>query len=275
MRATPHVWNGIKVYDEDNAHELLGDGTSIVAGGERRFLSKQPRRVAYGANPNVSTFEASGIEEIAETRWSQLIKEQKERRRRISDLINFAPLDQNGTNYCWCNGVVNTMRIMRRQMGLPFIDLSPASVAAPIKNYSNQGGWGQEALEYIRLHGVAPVSDWPANAISRSYFDKCVESRKNFIAREWFEIAPNNFKQLVSCLLQNIPVAVGYNWWSHEVCACDVDETSPGVYVILIWNSWGNWGDKNSLGIPGFSYLSRAKATPDDACGVLQPTLAV
>lgn len=271
----PATLNGIRVYDEGNIDELLGTN-GVVMAGEPRYLAKKPRTIAYGANPNVRTFENSGIDLIPESEWSARAAALKARQARVSDICDFKPLDQNGTNYCWANGVVNCMRVARRQAGLPFVDLSPASVAAPIKNYSNSGGWGQEALQYIRDNGVADVECWPPNAISRTYMnDKTKENYKRHQAREWFELEDRNFAQLASCLLQNVAVAVGYNWWSHEVMAVDLEEASPGVFTVLIWNSWGNWGDANSRGIKGFGYLSRSKATPDDACGIFQPTISL
>ena len=71
---------------------------------------------------------------------------------------------------------------------------------------------------------------------------------------------PRNFDQLATCLLSGIPVAIGLNWWSHEVTAMDLVETSPGVFGVRIWNSWGDgWEDR------GMAVLSQSKATPDDA----------
>jgi hypothetical protein len=64
----------------------------------------------------------------------------------------------------------------------------------------------------------------------------------------------------MTCLFLRIPVAVGYNWWSHEVCAVDPVRVSAGNYGIRIRNSWGS-----SYGEDGFATLAGSKAIPDDA----------
>lgn len=273
-RTLPQFHRGIRVYDEPDIPELVGDGQQVMAGGEMRFLAKTPRTVRYGMAAGVLKFEDSPLELIPESEWQGLIEKRKRAKASISNLISFPPLDQDGTKFCWANGVVNLMRITRAQAGLPFVDLSPASVAGPIKGFRNVGGWGQEALQYIRETGCADVAHWPPNAISRTYLnDATKENYKLYQATEWAELEPRNFAQLVSCLLQDTPVAVGYNWWSHEVCATDVDYVN-GQYVVLIWNSWGNWGEANSRGIKGFGWLNRSKATPDDACCIYAPTIS-
>ena len=65
--------------------------------------------------------------------------------------------------------------------------------------------------------------------------------------------------QLISCLLRRIPVAVGYDWWGHEVTAVDAIWLD-GTVAIRIRNSWGmSWGNK------GFSVLQGNKMIPADA----------
>ncbi len=153
------------------------------------------------------------------------------------------------------------MLALRAMMNEVIVLLSPASVAAPIKGYRNQGGWGGEALEYIVAHGVAPVADWPANAINKQYDNAASQaSRQRFTVTEWWDLAPRNFDQLMTCLLLRIPVPIGLNWWHHEVCAIDPVVLSPGKFGVRFRNSWGDgYGDQ------GFGVLTESKATPDDA----------
>lgn len=273
-RTMPYMHRGIRIYDECDIPELVGDGQKVFANGEIRYLQKAPRKTRYGMSAGVLKFEDSPLSLIPESEWQGLINKRKAAKAGISNLLYFPPLNQDGTNYCWCNAVVNLMRITRAQAGLPFVDLSPASVAAPVKGFRNEGGWGQEALAYIRDTGVADVAHWPPNAISRQYLnDATKENYKLYRATEWAELEPRNFNQLVSCLLQDVPVAIGLNWWRHEVTAVDVDYVN-GAYVILIWNSWGDWGEANSRGVKGFGWLTKAKANPDDACCIYSPTIS-
>lgn len=170
---------------------------------------------------------------------------------------------RNGTilvsSNCWCHGVVNAMRLIRAMNGQPFVDLSPASAAAPIKSYRNQGGWGGQAVEYIAEHGVASTEFWPANKIDRRYFEPSRENASLHKITEWYELQNNNFDQLMTCLLLRIPTAIGLNWWSHLVCAMDPVVMGKNAYGTRILNSWGSgWGDD------GEGVLVERKSLPSD-----------
>lgn len=218
-------------------------------------------RTPFGALPGASPFD---IPLIPRSEWPDRIADMERTKSRLSDVVldaGIPSLDQNGTNYCWCNAVVTAIVTLRAVMGLPYVALSPASVAAPIKNYSNQGGWGGEALDYIVKNGVAAASIWPANAIKKQY--DTPEMRINAALHkvtEWYELEAGNFDQLVTCNLLRIPSPIGLNWWSHEVCAMDAVMLGPNQFGIRIRNSWTDtWKDH------GFDVLPENKATPDDA----------
>jgi len=243
------------VIDESNYLDFA-TGELSPAGFSRGFVPRD-----YSEYPEGFYAPVSALPLIPESEWPERIEaahEQKTFAMYHRDLSNFSVLDQDGTNYCWANAPVAMVHHLRAQQGLPHVPLSPASVAAPIKNYRNQGGWGSEALEYIREHGIAPQSLWPANAISRKYdTPECRAERVKYLATEVFEELPNrSYEHLVTMLLLGYSVAVGYNWWHHEVLAVGLaskDET-------IIDNSWTpDWGD-NGRGI-----LTRKKAVPDDA----------
>lgn len=170
-------------------------------------------------------------------------------------------LDQGSTNYCWINAPTYCTMAQRCVMGLPYVKLSPASVGGPIKGYRNVGGWGTEGLEYIAEHGLVPDAMWPANAISRSYDTEETRAiRSQFRVTEWDDITPNSWRHLISYVLQNKPVAVGYDWWSHEVSAIAAVWES-GDWSLIIANSWGTgYGDR------GFGKLRGSRKLPDDAC---------
>ena len=200
---------------------------------------------------------------IPKSEWQARIKEMEERKSRISDQIRFAklpPKNQEQTNYCWGNAPVHCTEIVRMQQGEKMVLLSPASVCAKINGFKNDGGWGKEALERIISDGITPVTLWPANAINRSY-DTVTSTAMalKYRVTEWTELQPRNINQLVSMLLRRVPVAVGYNWWSHEVTACD-PVWLDGDIAVRIRNSWGQWGDGN-----GFAVLQGNRMLPDDA----------
>jgi len=201
---------------------------------------------------------------IPRDEWSDRIEEMEKTKSRLSDVSYAAGLkcfNQNGTNYCWANGPVYCLQVVRLCMGLGIEYLSPSSVAAPIKDYKNRGGWGTQALRYITKHGVVPSKHWPANAIDKDYYtEENLEIAKNYIVTEWYDLQTRDFEQTMTCLLLRIPVAVGYNWWRHEVSAIDPISFGNNKYGIRIRNSWGM-----SYGKDGYAILTEDKGTPDDA----------
>lgn len=229
--------------------------------GMSKGLELGRRTTGFGAIPNAPAFPTDLI--IPKNEWQDRIKEMEDTQTRISDLSIAAGLpckDQNGTNYCWANAPTHCVEILRVVQNEQMVILSPASVAAPLTKFQNVGGWGQSALEYIVANGVCPVAYWPANAIQRSYYtDTNKTAAQDYKVTEWWELVPRNIDQLVSCLLRRIPVAIGLNWWSHEVTACDAVWLN-GAIAIRIRNSWGmSWGSQ------GFSVLQGSKMLPDDA----------
>lgn len=200
---------------------------------------------------------------IPRSEWQARIKERQERKARLRDLCSYAGLrckDQGQTNYCWINAPAYCLEVVRAIQNQPLVYLSPASAGAQIKGYRNVGGWGKEGLEFIAERGLVPVDRWPANAIDRRYkTDENDRIALDYRTSEWWELEPRNLDQTVSCMLRNIPVAVGYNWWRHEVSAIDpvwVD----GEVAIQIRNSWGMaWGEE------GYGILQGTRMLPDDA----------
>lgn len=230
-------------------------------GQSRGRIPRSYKQVPRGALPGATVFD---LPIIPKSEWPDRIADMERTKSRLSNVLldaGIPSLNQNGTNYCWCNGVVGAVQCIRAVQGEPYVQLSPASVAAPIKNYSNEGGWGGEALEYIVKNGVAAASLWPPNAISKQYKTaECDANAAQHKVTKWYELDSRNFDQLATCLLLRLPVPIGLNWWGHEVFGCDLVLVSAGVFGVRIRNSWGD-----SYGEKGFAILSQSKATPDDA----------
>jgi hypothetical protein len=251
------------IIDDDNAH-LYAPKQDVVIEGDKKSRGYVPRdwsKEPFGSLEYAASFD---LPLIPRSEWTDRIAEMEGNHSRLSEMMldaGIESLDQDGTNYCWCNAVVTAILAIRAKEGLPYIKLSPASAAAQIKNFYNSGGWGGEALEWIVDKGVATVDLWPANAIQRKYLTE--EMKANALlhkVEEWFELGNRNFDQLMTLLLLRIPVAIGLNWWSHEVCAIDPVVISAGKFGVRFRNSWGS-----SYGENGFSILTEGKATPDDA----------
>ncbi len=261
--------------------ETIIDESTGMTG--KAVSGKQPDGTKYGRGLNLKLkggfcYAANAISlpsemYIPKVEWKDWIADMEEKKTRTSDLINQAALpckNQASTNYCWINAPCHCIEINRVIQNQPMVILSPASVGGPMTQFRNVGGWGGPGLAYAGLHGFVPVEQWPANAIQSSYNTQ--ENRQialNYRQTEWYELGERDMDQLISCLLRRIPVAVGYNWWSHEVTAVDAVWVN-GKIGIRIRNSWSM--DWPTQGAGGYSILQDNKMIPDDAVG---PTASI
>lgn len=244
------------IHDTTPSHVLFPPGHSTGLD-----LSNRPQGFAYAGT--AEPFPESLL--IPRSDWQGIIEEQKATKTRIQDVCDRAGVkvkDQQQTNYCWVNAPTHCVEIVRAMQHQTPIVLSAASVGAQVTGFRNIGGWGKEALEFIAAHGVIPEWMWPANAIDRRYLtDKAKDEAKRYAIDEWWEIEPRNLDQMVSCLLQPIPIpiAIGLAWWGHEVTAVGCDWVD-GEVAIVIDNSWGTRWGTNGRGI-----LQGSRRLPDDA----------
>ncbi len=163
---------------------------------------------------------------------------------------------------CWGHSPVTAAMAMRAFMNMPYVDLSAYSVACPIKNWRDEGGWNAEAIEWMATNGVADSIHWPQKSMERSNWnDATKENAKLHIFTEWMDLDPDDmWNQLATCLLLGYPVASDFNWWSHSVCSLDyIDENTSDI-----WNSWGDsWSDA------GIGQLKGSKRIPDSAIALI------
>lgn len=222
---------------------------SLPREGERMSASSFPRELL-----------------IPRSEWQSRIKDMETTKTRLSDIANRNKLpckDQAQTNYCWVNAPTYCVEQLRVAQGQKMVILSAASAGAKIKGFRNVGGWGQEALEFIAENGLVPQDRWPMNAINRQYdTPENWTIAKKYRCLEWWALRISNDDDLISCLLRRWPVAVGYNWWSHEVTAMD-PVWLDGTYAIRIRNSWSmDWPNAGGM---GYGILQGSRLTADDA----------
>lgn len=253
------------VIDDSNFWEFVEDP---VIDGDRKTRGRIPRdyhKEPYGSLPFAATFPSELL-----VPWEEMDEEIKRKdmeKSWITDLLDQAGLtvlDQDGTNYCWINAPVHCVEIMRVVQGEQMVRLSPASCGGPIKNYRNVGGWGTEGLAYIVEKGIVPIDLWPANHWQNDNYDteESREARLRFKIQEWIDGEERSAQQALSMAIHNIPSALGYNWWAHEVTGVRAIAFGNKKYGLEIDNSWGrNWGT-NGRGV-----LSGTKYIPDDLCG--------
>ena len=194
---------------------------------------------------------------IPESEWDDRIAQQRKDKSTLTEMVKqlgLTVLDQNGTNYCWCNGVAYSAMVARLRETGQNVRYSPASVAAPVKSFQNRGGWGEEALNYMLKHGINLQEDWPANAIDRRYYNEDNKTKAlKHIPLEYYRC--KKWEEVGSSILAGYPVAVGFNHWSHLVCGMEITE---GPHDLVIANSWStSWGDQ------GFGILKGNKKYPD------------
>lgn len=251
--------SGILIIDDET--DMSAYGPPII-GGEEVGRGYIPRD--WNEDPFGSVAEPFGLPLIDPSEYADRIEEMERTKTRLSDIIKAAGMrskNQKSTSYCWVFAATSAVQVVRIIQGEPHVELSPASVGAPIKNYRNVGGWSTQAIKYGAEHGWVPSDLWPDTAIDRKYdTDETREARKGFLVKEWSELRPRNDQELMTCLLSRIPVAIGQNHWSHAILALDPLIFDGGNTGHLDLNSWSeSYGDK------GFFVQRGSKRLADDA----------
>lgn len=205
----------------------------------------------------------------------------------LSDLVKQRGIkakDQGGQlKYCWVYGSTRAAELWRILGGKSWLDLSPESVGGPCTRWRNQGGCASEAFDQLENFGACEASyvnapwslqprlwkpGWQANALTHEVPD-------------WYDIETGDnlpagatcFDEVISCLLNRVPVACGLDWWGHLVCFLDPVILPPGTAPantpdgatvgVVFQNSWGV--DWPTPGANGLACLTEDLATPDGA----------
>ena len=195
--------------------------------------------------------------------WRDLMKLQEERKTSPLDfhLMNEVPrLNQSKLKYCWAFCIVAGCmnRLAFAGINNPLPTLSATSLAAPIKNFRNTGGYVLQAAKGA-LNGIAETDVWPELSLRRSHSsDPDVrKSRQNNKLNSFSELPSRDLDALVSVLIDEDnarPVAIALPWWRHAVLALRARLENDRIRIDYA-NSYGNeWGSN------GFGVLSEDKA---------------
>jgi C1A family cysteine protease len=208
---------------------------------------------------------------IPESEFIPRIRDRKKYKMGLRDLFDARKIgkvkDQNGQGYCWAYSVTRTAEYVRAIANLEYVPLSAHSVACKVKGFRDEGAWCGLSAQFIRANGIVPESLWPAKSMNRAHDTAAnwQEAAKFRILEDFVDLSRAvydqnlTFNQVVSCLLQNIPCAVDFNWWGHSVCAVDVAERD-GEVCLDIDNSW-----TESWGTNGTGLLQGSRKIPNGA----------
>lgn len=172
----------------------------------------------------------------------------------VRDAGNFGKpipsLDQNGCGYCWAHSSTHCVMLVRALNNQPYVPLSAYMVAAIIKGGADEGGNGIDSLEFIAQNGICDQKLWPQGNRNVRSLDTpaCRADAKLHVCQEWMDLDPSNMEsQLVTCLLNDIPVVFDSDGWGHSICAVRVKFNGNKIDT-KIWNSWGDAWQSNGMG---------------------------
>jgi len=248
---------GIPVIETPSA---VMHGANEMRGYEQRDRSVDPT----GGFAKPFTIPVMSRQEIKER-----FEEQERTKSRIYDVMQRAgvkPLNQGQTNFCWANGPTDCVQVARVLMGAEHVPLSPASLAGPIKNYRNEGGWGIQAVKYASEHGVCPQSLWPANDAKKKYDTEAsrAERQKYAIAPDgWLDLPEGDWLAVFTCVALLMPGSLAHMEWQHLVGSWVAGGVaSNGELMVLCRNS--GYGRDNT----GHSWIKESFGRPDEALAI-------
>lgn len=257
------------VIDHSTSSDLLMDP---VVDGERKGRGYDPSFIVKKIKEEMKAL-PSEIKPIEPSDWDALYDEQEEKKSslehlKLTTMNNGKPhlsLDQNGQGYCWAYSQVAGIMYARAGANLPYVRLSPHSVACVIKNFRDEGGWCGLSARFCRgqdpkhpgKSGAVPESLWPQKSMSRTYNTATAwEAAAPFkITEDYVDVTRDVYdqnmldKQIATCLFNNIPVILDYDEWGHSIIGIRWVRVERGVFAPLIDNSWTpGWG-KNGMGV--------------------------
>lgn len=249
---------------------LISDHTSITKlnldGG---LLPRDWTRVPLGSIPGVPILGASDVTRIPMEAWPDLIADRRRRKATLKAMWQASRIgvwNQSSLRYCHSFSTAMGVAFWREQQGLPFVELSPSSVAAPITGYQNKGWYIDGALEQAVKVGVATTEFVPRGTTGRADFKPGWEaSAAKHRVVEWAEGRSRDIVLQGTLLLNGMGYVAGLNWWGHAIWCVELLDLAPGKpatdwnrYGIEYLNSYGReWGED------GWGVLTGQRAIAD------------
>jgi len=180
----------------------------------------------------------------------------------------------NGTvlvsSNCWAYSTTMATMLVRARANLPYVRLSAHAVGCKVKNFRDEGGWCGLSAQFLREKGVPSVEKWPEKSMSRQYDNEAtwLDAARYKTTEDWVDLTRRvydqnlTFAQVVTCLLNNIPCALDFNWWGHSVCGIRAVNVGGEVCIKII-NSWTDQWGENGMGV-----LKGSKKIPNGAVAI-------
>lgn len=231
-----------------------------------------PRREVYGALPFAS---AAPMELIPWEAMPDLISDQAKNKNSLVDIWQDSKieiLNQGQLNYCWAFSGVMALMLQREVDGLPFIPLSPSSVAGPVVNYQNCGWYIEDCLKRMCSDGASSTEFVPETTCNAHDFKPgWKESASMNKVTMWQDVGSNAQAQNTK-LLRNQPLPVAHSWWSHAIVHLRLTDDNPKLpannplrYGRDPLNSWGPTYGKN-----GLFHLTGQHSIADQSYGIME-----
>lgn len=207
---------------------------------------------------------------IPRSDWDAIIDEQEEQQSSLEHIWfrkGYHHLDQNGQGFCWAYSGAHAIMAARARDNQPYERLSAHAVACKIMDFRDKGAWCGLSAKFFLENGCPTVAKWPEKSMSRAHDNPATweEAARFKVTENYVDLTRPvwgqnlTFDQIMSCLLQNIPVQLDFNWWGHSVCGIRAARIERGSYGPRIVNSWPKWGDR------GFATLQGNRGIPDGA----------
>lgn len=254
---------------------------SIVDNGREYYLGCLPRQAAVGALfPTLDSNPETPL--IPRAQWASL------------DFSHFVPkiLDQDGIGACNAFAAVQAFHVIRKQAGLPFVELSAGNLYGQINGGVDRGSLLGDAVKALKDTGACKAAtigqlDWRPNRWPRNW----QEEAKRFRILEAYDCP--SFDHIASAILYGFPVDFGIfvgtrfqpdqrSGWlpdyvggggGHAMCGVGLAYDDRRGWGIITANSWGERWGKDGFCIVPESYFRRSAFTDAWAVrGVIDPT---
>lgn len=217
---------------------------------------------------------------IPRSEWKERIEEKTANKSWLKDRIERAGIKRKNQNpHPWCHSAapVGAAELARVVAGLPFVELSIASVAGPVTGWQDQGASIYRALDHCEKVGIAETSVISDLTMDRRLFTEVVKANAAKHRLKSMDLDPEAWDQFVTCALSDVVTVYGvYRWVSsaargaHATMGAVKAYWIKGEVVLEPANNWGDWNDPMLEAEHGFYRVrERGLSTPTEGYAIL------